>query len=115
LRRVAERARKAIQGSRLEIDFPVGCLFAWRRTDPTASRCFFGCALLASSSPGGYYVQLMNKVTQLLSTLEHGDPHAASRRLPLAYHELRKLAALRTARSRCPAVPSSTPQGDARR
>jgi hypothetical protein len=30
----------------------------------------------------------MAEVTQLLSALEHGDPHAASRLLPLAYDEM---------------------------
>src|SRR5438132_4801219 len=39
----------------------------------------------------------MNDVTQLLSALEQGDPHAASRLLPLVYDELRKLAAQRMA------------------
>ena len=39
----------------------------------------------------------MNNVTQLLSALELGDPHAASRLLPLVYEELRKLAAQRMA------------------
>ena len=37
-------------------------------------------------------MRLMNEVTQLLSALEQGDPHAASRLLPLVYDELRKLA-----------------------
>jgi RNA polymerase sigma factor (TIGR02999 family) len=35
----------------------------------------------------------MHEVTQLLNALDHGDPHAASRLLPLVYDELRKLAA----------------------
>jgi hypothetical protein len=39
----------------------------------------------------------MNDVTQLLSALGQGDPHAASRLLPLVYDELRKLAAQRMA------------------
>jgi hypothetical protein len=33
----------------------------------------------------------MDDVTQLLSALGQGDPHAASRLLPLVYDELRKL------------------------
>ena len=37
----------------------------------------------------------MTFVTQLLSALGQGDPHAASRLLPLVYDELRKLAAQR--------------------
>jgi hypothetical protein len=49
----------------------------------------------------------MNDVTRLLSAIEQGDPHLASRLLPLVYEELRKLAAQRMAqeqpgrRSRC--------------
>jgi len=35
----------------------------------------------------------MNDVTQVLSAIEHGDPSAAKRLLPLVYDELRKLAA----------------------
>ncbi|WP_165250376.1 ECF-type sigma factor [Paludisphaera soli] len=39
----------------------------------------------------------MNDVTRILSAIEHGDPHAADRLLPLVYDELRKLAARRLA------------------
>jgi hypothetical protein len=39
----------------------------------------------------------MNEVTHLLSALGQGDPHAASRLLPLVLVELRKLAAQRMA------------------
>jgi RNA polymerase sigma factor (TIGR02999 family) len=39
----------------------------------------------------------MNQVTQLLSGIEGGDPHAASQLLPLVYDELRRLAAHRLA------------------
>ena len=35
----------------------------------------------------------MNEVTQILSAIEQGDPHAAEQLLPLVYDELRKLAA----------------------
>src|SRR4029079_14857176 len=35
----------------------------------------------------------MTDVTQLLGQIEHGDPHAAEKLLPLLYDELRKLAA----------------------
>src|SRR4026208_2279676 len=35
----------------------------------------------------------MTDVTQLLGQIEHGDPHAAEKLLPLRYDELRKLAA----------------------
>jgi RNA polymerase sigma factor (TIGR02999 family) len=40
---------------------------------------------------------LVNDVSQLLSALGQGGPHAASRLLPLAYDELRQLAAQRMA------------------
>jgi RNA polymerase sigma factor (TIGR02999 family) len=35
----------------------------------------------------------MSNVTQILSAIEQGDPHAAEQLLPLVYDELRKLAA----------------------
>jgi RNA polymerase sigma factor (TIGR02999 family) len=37
----------------------------------------------------------MTGVTQILASIERGDPHAAEQLLPLVYDELRKLAALR--------------------
>jgi RNA polymerase sigma factor (TIGR02999 family) len=40
----------------------------------------------------------MPDVTQILSAIEAGDPHAAAGLLPLVYDELRKLAAARLAR-----------------
>jgi RNA polymerase sigma factor (TIGR02999 family) len=39
----------------------------------------------------------MSDVTRILSQIEHGDPAAADRLLPLVYDELRKLAASRLA------------------
>ena len=39
----------------------------------------------------------MNDVTQVLSAIEQGDPHAAEKLLPLVYDELRKLAAQKLA------------------
>ena len=39
----------------------------------------------------------MTDVTQILSEIEHGDPAAAERLLPLVYDELRKLAAIKLA------------------
>ena len=42
----------------------------------------------------------MTDVTQILSALERGDPHAADKLLPLVYDELRKLAAARLAREK---------------
>ncbi len=42
----------------------------------------------------------MNDVTRILSAIEHGDPQAAERLLPLVYDELRKLAAQRLAREK---------------
>src|SRR6266852_211128 len=35
----------------------------------------------------------MSDVTQILSAIENGDPHAAEQLLPLVYKELRQLAA----------------------
>ena len=52
---------------------------------------------MARPPRGRYHLQLMNDVTQLLSALGQGDPHAASRLLPLVYDELRRLAARRMA------------------
>src|SRR5213592_2987719 len=37
----------------------------------------------------------MSEVTQILSAIEQGDPHAAEQLLPLVYDELRRLAAQR--------------------
>ena len=42
----------------------------------------------------------MSDVTQILSAIEQGDPHAAERLLPLVYEELRKLAAQRLAQEK---------------
>jgi ECF sigma factor len=39
----------------------------------------------------------MREVSQILSALDAGDPHAAQQPLPLVYEELRKLAAARMA------------------
>ena len=39
----------------------------------------------------------MHDVTQILSQIESGDPHAVEKLLPLVYDELRKLAAARMA------------------
>ena len=42
----------------------------------------------------------MSDVTQTLSRLEDGDPHAAEQLLPLVYDELRKLAAEKMAQEK---------------
>jgi RNA polymerase sigma factor (TIGR02999 family) len=42
----------------------------------------------------------MNDVTHILSAIEHGDPQAAERLLPLVYDELRKLAAQKLAQEK---------------
>jgi RNA polymerase sigma factor (TIGR02999 family) len=39
----------------------------------------------------------VNDVTQILNAIEHGDPQAAGKLLPLVYEELRKLAASKMA------------------
>jgi RNA polymerase sigma factor (TIGR02999 family) len=42
----------------------------------------------------------MSEVTDILSTIEHGDPHAADQLLPLVYDELRRLAKQKLAREK---------------
>jgi hypothetical protein len=42
----------------------------------------------------------MSDVTQILSAIEQGDPHAAGDLLPLVYDELRRLAARKLAQER---------------
>src|SRR6516162_3153033 len=42
----------------------------------------------------------MSDVTQILSAIEQGDPHAAEQLLPLVYDELRKLAAAKVAQEK---------------
>ena len=39
----------------------------------------------------------MSEFTQILESVEHGDPKAADKLLPLVYEELRKLAAAKMA------------------
>jgi RNA polymerase sigma factor (TIGR02999 family) len=43
---------------------------------------------------------LLSDVTRILESIEHGDPKAADKLLPLVYEELRKLAAARMANER---------------
>jgi RNA polymerase sigma factor (TIGR02999 family) len=43
---------------------------------------------------------MMSDVTQILTAIENGDPHAAQQLLPLAYEELRKLAAAQMSREK---------------
>ncbi len=42
----------------------------------------------------------MSEVTSILSAIEQGDPHAAEQLLPLAYQDLRKLAAQKLAQEK---------------
>src|SRR5215831_5701329 len=42
----------------------------------------------------------MSEVTQILSAIDGGDPHAAEQLLPLVYEELRKLAAQKLAQEK---------------
>ena len=42
----------------------------------------------------------MADVTQILSAIEHGDPHAAEQLLPVVYDELRRLAAQKLAQEK---------------
>jgi RNA polymerase sigma factor (TIGR02999 family) len=42
----------------------------------------------------------MDQITNILEAIEHGDPHAAEKLLPLIYDELRKLAAAKLAQEK---------------
>lgn len=42
----------------------------------------------------------MSEITRILSAIEHGDPHAADKLLPLVYDELRRLAAQKLAQEK---------------
>src|SRR6516164_9679018 len=42
-------------------------------------------------------LDLMKKVTRILSAIDQGEPHAAEQLLPLVYDELRRLAAAQLA------------------
>jgi hypothetical protein len=42
----------------------------------------------------------MNEVTQILSAIEQGNPHAAEQLLPLVYDELRRLAVQKLAQEK---------------
>jgi RNA polymerase sigma factor (TIGR02999 family) len=44
--------------------------------------------------------RVMSEVTQILSAIEQGDPHAAEQLLPLVYDELRRLAAAKLAQEK---------------
>ena len=61
----------------------------------TGLGCSRGCGVLPP-----WRCRTMNDVTRILSDIEHGDPRAAERLLPLVYDELRKLAARRLAREK---------------
>jgi len=52
---------------------------------------------------------LLSDVTRILESIEHGDPKAADKLLPLVYEELRKLAASKMARE----LPNQTLQATA--
>ena len=55
--------------------------------------------MLVNAACAGYNA-FMNEVTLLLEQVEHGDPHAAERLLPLVYDELRRLADRRLSKER---------------
>src|SRR5258707_2399933 len=65
----------------------------WQRNINRAVWAFSACHL------GGQRVLslCMTDVTQILSAIEQGDPHAAAQLLPLVYDELRQLAAQKLA------------------
>jgi len=49
---------------------------------------------------GTVILERMSAVTQILSAIEQGDPHAAEQLLPLVYDELRRLAAQKLAQEK---------------
>jgi RNA polymerase sigma factor (TIGR02999 family) len=51
-------------------------------------------------APAGGMLSCMSDVTQILSAIEEGDPHAGEQLLPLVYEELRKLAAAKLAQEK---------------
>ena len=59
-------------------------------TPRTSWQCREGVAILLG----------MSEVTSILSQIEHGDPQAAEKLLPLVYDELRKLAAVKLAQEK---------------
>ncbi|HKB39463.1 MAG TPA: ECF-type sigma factor [Gemmataceae bacterium] len=62
-----------------------------------------GCAGPRTLLPvvlGAVILGRMSQVTQILSAIEQGDPHAAEQLLPLVYEELRKLAAQKLAQEK---------------
>jgi len=54
--------------------------------------------LAARQSPVRFAPVIMNEVIHIFRAVQEGDPHAASRLLPLVYDELRRLAAWQLAR-----------------
>src|SRR5262249_12469166 len=66
------------------------------------ARGFLRCATARGIVTG------MTEVTQILSAIEHGDPSAAGKLLPLVYDELRQLAARKLAHER-PGQPLDPP------
>jgi len=74
----------------------------YRRWPPLQQRedyhGFHRCPFLTRSERliprwGATTIALMSDVTQILSAMEGGDPHAPEQLLPLVYEELRRLAA----------------------
>jgi RNA polymerase sigma factor (TIGR02999 family) len=86
----AENTRKRSKKSELaqiECDeAPLELFLADIRRCPTVG------AFLAGTGLSHYPRGTMTEVTQILTKIEHGDPHAADELLPLVYAELRRLA-----------------------
>src|SRR6516165_8798079 len=59
---------------------------------PPSGACYHSTSWLCSF--------LMSQLTQILNSIEQGDPHAAEELLPLVYEELRKLAATKLAQEK---------------
>jgi RNA polymerase sigma factor (TIGR02999 family) len=62
--------------------------------------CFYSVSPIPSLPviSAAHILHLMSEVTNILSAIEQGEPHAAEKLLPLVYEELRRLAAQKLAR-----------------
>ena len=69
----------------------------WPPSSPQSTRAIWAGSCYNRVVPRRPEAAYMTDVTQILSQIESGDPHAAEQLLPLVYNELRKLAAARLA------------------
>ena len=76
----------------------VPCANPGRAPFPCAPSC--NSATEARALRSGAGALTMDAITQVLNTIEQGDPHAAEQLLPLVYDELRQLAAAKLAQEK---------------